>query len=137
MLKSDPRYFAEFFLVLFILGVPIVFAVTMASTAPSRAGGILTAALLLAFDLGQFLFVRHYNALPDLSFRQGLRVVCVSMSSGCANLTILYVFPLLGVVYAIASVNAVLGLIFGKASAQERWKKLILWFDSHTLRKGL
>ena len=56
------------------------------------------------------------------------------MSSGCANITLLYIFFLLAAVYLIAAVNAAIGVFKGRAVSQDRWHRLVLWFDLHSFR---
>jgi hypothetical protein len=57
------------------------------------------------------------------------------MMSGCANITMLYIFPVLVVVYVIVVVHSLTGAVKGdRAYAQERWIGLIKWFTEHSPR---
>jgi hypothetical protein len=86
-------------------------------------------------DVALLIFVWRYNSLPGLSFWKGLCVICSTMMSGCANITMLYIFPVLVVVYVIVVVHSLTGAVKGdRAYAQERWIGLIKWFTEHSPR---
>lgn len=139
MLKSDPRHYGIFFIVLFIFAVPIVMAAMSISMAfsPASAGrgyGMAIADVaFIVFGIAAYILTNRYSSAPGLSLREGLATISVAMSSGCANLTIVYIFPLLAVVYTIAFFSALLGLLQGKAASQERWQRLVGWFAKHSL----
>jgi hypothetical protein len=63
-----------------------------------------------------------------VSFWTGIHVISVRLSSGCFNLTILYLLPFLVVVYLISIFFTLEGLITGRACAQEKWANFILKF---------
>jgi hypothetical protein len=139
MIRSDPTHYGIIFLVLFVFATPVVLAlmpVMMAGVGAPAAGwqGPVAGVLFMAADIGLFLLARQYNGSVELSLRQGLGTISAAMSSGCANLTILYIFPLLGVVYTVAVANALLGLFQGQERAQKRWLRLVGWFARHSLR---
>jgi hypothetical protein len=52
---------------------------------------------ILTFTLNISIFVATTWSVSssDLSFWRGLRLLCGSYESGCANITVIYIFPLL------------------------------------------
>jgi hypothetical protein len=55
------------------------------------------ALLIFTFVLNTSIFVATAWSVSsnDLSFWRGLRLLCGSYESGCANITVIYIFPLL------------------------------------------
>jgi hypothetical protein len=69
-----------------------------------------------------------------MSFFAGLETISSCLMSGCFPLTVIYIFPILMVVYIIALFNTCVGLVKGKTYTQERWIGLVNWFRK--LRRG-
>jgi len=81
-----------------------------------------------AFDCGLTIlnvlvlaFVWIYNSSSRLSFTKGLEIISNVNMSGCANLTMIYLIPILFVVYFVALINAIVGLVKGKKYTERKW----------------
>ena len=93
-------------------------------------------AILLCFIVSPLLllWVWKSSSSPSLSFFAGLETISSCLMSGCFPLTVIYIFPILIVVYLIALFNTCIGLAKGKTYTQERWIGLVNWFRK--LRHG-
>jgi hypothetical protein len=80
------------------------------------------------------ILVWYYNSLDELSFFKGLSVICGSLMSGCANITLLYLPFVLIVVFIIAAFNTLIGLFKGREYTQNKWGSLVLGFYKHKIR---
>ena len=58
-----------------------------------------------------------------MSFLKGLEIVAGANMSGCVNLTMIYLLPVLLMAYGVAALNAVVGLKKGKAYAEQKWSE--------------
>jgi hypothetical protein len=131
---------SEVYVILFVLVVLLLppFALAMLVGPLLEEYDALLGIMLFAtfvLDVALLIFIWRYNSLPGLSFWKGMCVICSTMMSGCANITMLYIFPVLIVVYAIVVVHSLTGVARGdRTYAQERWVGLIKWFTEHSLR---
>ena len=66
-------------------------------------------------------FVWKYNSSPHLSFTKGLEIISNANMSGCVNLTMIYLIPILFIVYFTALINAIVGLVKGKKYTERKW----------------
>ena len=66
-------------------------------------------------------FVGFYNSSSRLSFLGGLEFIIGIHMSGCVNLTMIYLFPILFMVYCVAFFNAAVGLKKGKTYTERKW----------------
>ena len=127
-MKADPAGYAGIFFGMLVL-VPVILAVALA-----RHAGNTVHIVAAVANVALLALVWYYNSGPSLSLWKGFVEICRDMSSGCANITILYIFFLLAAVYLIAAVNAAIGVFKGRAVSQDRWHRLVLWFDLHSFR---
>jgi hypothetical protein len=79
------------------------------------------------------LFVIYRCSSKELDFIRGIDVIAGSSMSGCANVTILYLPPLLVVVYLIALFHSVVSLSLGRGYSQGRWLALVEGFRKRRL----
>jgi len=111
---------AKFYIVLFILillVIPVVISITF-----ETINGFSTAYCgLTILNVLVLAFVWVYNSSPKLSFIKGLEIICNVNMSGCANLTMIYLIPILFIVYFVAFFNAVAGLVKGKKYTERKW----------------
>jgi hypothetical protein len=82
----------------------------------------------IIISVGLLALVWRYCTSSYISFWTGLHVISVRLSSGCFNVTILYLLPFLVVVYFISIFFTLEGLIIGRARSQEKWANFILKF---------
>jgi hypothetical protein len=80
-------------------------------------------AMLIALSIGLLALVWHYCTSKEDSFVNGLAVIAASLSSGCANITILYLLPFLIIVYLIFVFHTIIGLGSGRHYTQHQWAK--------------
>jgi hypothetical protein len=71
----------------------------------------------------------HYNSGPRLSFFTGLEIITRTFMSGCANLTMLYLYPALVMAYSLAVANAMRGLRLGRSYTQEQWLLVVREYE--------
>jgi hypothetical protein len=93
--------------------------------------------LVLLVDSATALFVIYRCSSKELNFVHGIDVVAASSMSGCANITIIYLPPLLVVVYLIALYYSVVSLFVGRAYSQRRWLALVEGFRKRSLNAPL
>jgi len=117
---------------LMVLSMAIVFRLPSGNT---RDLGMVSA-ILLGFVISPVLFVVVWkrSGSPSLSFFEGLDAISSRLMSGCFPLTVIYIFPILMVVYLIALFHTGVGLVKGKTYTQERWAGLVDWFEKR--RRG-
>jgi hypothetical protein len=82
----------------------------------------------IAISIGVLALVWRYCSSSYVSFWTGIHVISVRLSSGCFNLTILYLLPLLVIVYLISIFFTLAGVITGRSHSQEKWANFILKF---------
>ena len=109
----------KFYVVLFIF---ILLVIPNVISFPLEAIGFsnLYCALMI-LNVLILAFVWVYNSSPQLSFIKGLEIISNANMSGCANLTMVYLFPILFIVYFVAFINAVVGLVKGKKYTERKW----------------
>lgn len=77
--------------------------------------------LCLVVNTSIFCAVVYFSSSRDLSFWRGLKLICASYESGCANITVVYIFPLLAVYY-IRMIRATwIGVRTGKQFTEQWW----------------
>jgi tetratricopeptide (TPR) repeat protein len=109
------------FIVYFILFVvPLALSVKASSPVGTMLWLIVTAASIVLYSL-----THHYTKSKGLTLNYGLLEICESKESGCANLTLVYMVPLLIVAYFLAVVATFGGLIKGRRFSQERWIAIV------------
>jgi hypothetical protein len=69
-----------------------------------------------------------YNSSDLISFWDGLNIAAQASQRGCAGLGILLVFPVLLMLFLIAQLFLLEGLLRGRQVSQNHWAKLISWF---------
>jgi hypothetical protein len=107
--------FYGFLFIGMILLVPVLICLPLTIVSPALYWGLL---LVNVFIL---VFVWSYNSSPRLSFLKGLEIIARTNMSGCANLTMMYLFPMLFIVYCVALFNATVGLKRGKTYTERKW----------------
>ena len=60
-----------------------------------------------------------------LSFFEGLEMIASGMMSGCANITLIYMYPNLTIVYIRALFHTIAGLKKGKQHTEQTWIRLV------------
>ncbi len=79
--------------------------------------------ILIALSLALLTLVWNFCTSKDTSFVNGLAVISATMTSGCANITIIYLLPFLTFVYLICVFQSVIGLVRGRRYTQAQWIK--------------
>jgi hypothetical protein len=93
--------------------------------------------LALVINSATALFVIYRCSSTELNFVYGIDVIAGSSMSGCANITIIYLPPLLVFVYLIALFYSVVSLFQGRAYSQGRWLALVEGFRKRSLNAPL
>jgi hypothetical protein len=116
-------YVATFFLL--VLVVPPVFVVSLLE--PYLTDSVFGAsfALLLAANLGVFVILWHRNSVPGLSLWASFKVIAASMMSGCAGITIVYIYPVLSIYYLGLFVVTAIGLMKDSSYSRIWWEELV------------
>jgi ABC-type branched-subunit amino acid transport system permease subunit len=125
----------RFYVILFILVLLCVPAVLCAPFEAFQEIKAIYCGLMLANALG-LAFVWFFNSGPLLSFPKGLEIIASANISGCANLTMLYLFPVLFIVYCIAFYNAVVGLKKGKRYTERKWVEEVNKYEALRQRRS-
>ena len=84
--------------------------------------------LLLIVNIGLAALVRFYTTSITISFFHGFSLIASSMMSGCANITLLYVPPVLAVIYLEAVIQTLIGLSRGRVYTQVWWVRRVSGF---------
>lgn len=82
----------------------------------------------IAVCIGVLALVWKYCSSSYVSFWTGIHVISARLSSGCFNITIIYLLPFLVVIYLLCIFFTLSGLISGRARAQEKWSTFVLKF---------
>jgi hypothetical protein len=72
-----------------------------------------------------FVIVYKQSSSPYLSFNEGLALVAIKYSSGCANLTLLYMPIFHIILYLIMILVTFIGFFRGSDSTKRFWSNLI------------
>jgi hypothetical protein len=83
---------------------------------------------IIGIDIPLLVLVWHYCSSPQLSFVHGIHVISARLSSGCLNLTIIYLFPFLLFIYLLFIVYSVIGIFKGRIFTQLKWLQFVLKF---------
>jgi hypothetical protein len=83
----------------------------------------LNIGVLIALNSVLWALVWKSCSTPKNSFLNGLGVIAAALSSGCANITILYVLPFLVIVYVIFIFYSLIGLFRGPQYPQAIWTR--------------
>lgn len=83
------------------------------------------------FTLNLILFVTVYkrSSSARYSFKEGLSVVSMRFSSGCANITIIYMPVFHAVLYIVMILLTIIGFFVGKDFTRNNWTNIIYKFD--------
>jgi hypothetical protein len=114
ILPISAKFYVFLFIVMILL-VPAFFCLPLMIVIPTLYWGLLIVNALV------LVFVWFYTSSSRLSFPRGLELLIRPNMSGCANLTMIYLFPMLFMVYCIASFNAFAGLKKGKIYTERKW----------------
>jgi hypothetical protein len=79
--------------------------------------------LLIIFSIGLLALVWKFCSSAENSFINGLAVISACLTSGCANVTILYLLPFLVIVYLIFVFHTVIGLGSGRQYTRYKWEQ--------------
>lgn len=109
-------------------GVLLIAVVTLWPFLLSGSWSIGTVVASVAVCVGLLALVWRYCSSSYVSYWTGIHVISARLSSGCFNLTILYLLPFLVVVYFISIFFTLEGLISGRDRSKERWSNFILKF---------
>ena len=119
---------AKAYVIMFILLLLCVPAVLCAPFESFQEVKAIYCGLMIANALG-LVFVWFFNSSPRLSFPMGLETIVSANMSGCANLTMLYLFPVLFIVYILAFYNAIAGLVKGKKHTERKWVEEVARYE--------
>ena len=71
------------------------------------------------------LFAAYGTTSRHLSYFRGLDIISASFMSGCANITFLYILPVLFVMQMMALLYSIIGIFAGRLFSQTRWAILV------------
>ena len=96
----------------------------------------------ISVSIGMVIFVANVLLLiwvwrrcssRALTFFEGLEMISSNMMSGCANITLVYIFPNLAIVYLQTIFHTVVGLKNGKKYTEQKWIKLVYKYPKYRL----
>ena len=82
---------------------------------------LLKILMLIALSAALWVLVWKFCSSPEVSFINGLSVISATMTSGCANVTVIYLLPFLVIVYLIFVFHTIVGLVRGRQYTQDKW----------------
>jgi len=109
-------------------GVLLVAVVTLWPFLFSGSWSPVSLATSIVVSVVILVVVWRYCSSVYMSFWEGIHVISARLSSGCFNVTILYLLPFLVIVYLISIFFTLEGLFSGRTRSQERWANLIMKF---------
>lgn len=74
------------------------------------------------------ILVWHYCSSPSVSFMDGIHIISSRLSSGCMNITILYLPAFLLFVYLVFVIFTFIGIRKGRIYTQNKWNNFIMRF---------
>lgn len=80
---------------------------------------------LAVLNTALLALVWHYCSSPVLSFVNGIHILSARLSSGCLNLTVIYLLPFLAVNYLLFIGITLLGLARGRKYTQDNWVRFV------------
>jgi len=107
----DPKIYAYLFVLLWIL-VP---ALTLMGSPD-----VITISWII-LSVGSLVLTMRRLGGPKISYMEGLELLSRRFSSGCANITIIYIFPLLTFYHLMYTVKALIWIKKPKAFSQEKF----------------
>ena len=84
-----------------------------------------------------FALVWNFSSQPKCSFWKGLTSICGCQMSGCANITLVYIFPVLTYVYFRALFFSLLALAKGKEYSRQKWLEGVIGFLKYASRNDV
>ena len=130
------RIYAFFFLFFLLLLFPaIIIAFTPYGNLPENDIRLwITAGTAYSINIICLVLVWRNNKTSEITFWEGLSIISSTLMSGCANITILYIFPVLLITYFILLANTIIGFFKGKEYTQAKWAGVVNWFVKHSSR---
>jgi len=119
-------FYAGSFLLFLVCFPPLIFAGAVAGADASAASSNTALFLSGIANLALLIFVWNRCSAPELSFWDGLRIISGRNMSGCANITLIYIYPLLFVVYLIALFHSLLSIFQGGDYSRSKWIGLVI-----------
>lgn len=80
---------------------------------------------LSIINLTLFICVSYFIHSQELAAWEGLRLLCSCFMSGCANITILYIFFVLFCYYILAVIKTFQGFCKGREFTQKWWVETV------------
>ncbi len=115
-----PKVAYLYFLYLIIFLLPI----SLSIDARDHSGTVIWL-IVEAVSISVFVLTDRRTKSKGLTLHYGLLEICESKVSGCANISLLYMVPLLLVAYLLAVLSALAGLFKGQNYSQERWIAIV------------
>jgi hypothetical protein len=110
---TRPVYPTAFYFILFTFP----FLTLVGNNKPTTTEWIVTSTISVAL-IASFIFIQWRCSSWAVSYWDALGAKCVSLESGCINITLFYIFPLLLFYHVRFFVIAVRSLFRGRAHAQ-------------------
>lgn len=85
----------------------------------------LVIGILMVIACNLVLFNAYATSSPQLSYFRGLDIIAASFMSGCANITLLYIMPVLFFIQLWALMYSFVAIIAGRQFSQHRWILLV------------
>jgi hypothetical protein len=85
----------------------------------------LAVGILVVVSANALAFTWYQTSSARLSYFRGLDIVAASFMSGCANITFLYIVPVLALIQLLALCYSLAGLVAGRKFSQHRWILLV------------
>ena len=139
-----PRVYAFLFVLLHVVVTALLLGAVVGSLLAPLVGGaqnndalvVVSCVAALPAVIGLLVLTWKQCTSPELSFWDGLCLISASLMTGCANITMLYLFPVLEVAFLLAAAHSVLGLRLGSEYSQQKWREIVAWFERNGVRRG-
>lgn len=102
----------------------IVFAIVWPIALDGKISRLAVGILVVASG-NLVLFAAYATSSQQLSYFRGLDIIAASFMSGCANITFLYIIPVLFIMQLLALSYSLVGVLAGRTFSQTRWALLV------------
>src|SRR5690242_9030370 len=85
--------------------------------------------LIVAIQIGLTVFVSKVASSRRLSFMEGLERIVQANMSGCVNITMIYLFPVLFMVHWAILYHSLIGLKRGKEYTEGEWLRIVREYE--------
>lgn len=119
---------ASFYVILFFI-IPTFVLFNLLSILLIFDYGWIIAFVIFSFYIGLIIFTGKSTSGPRLTFFEGLKRIAQLYMSGCANITLLYIFPILSFAFLAAFYHSCIGIGKGKEYVEKEWIRIVREYE--------